>query len=79
MIDPRQVYVIRNKRYVCKEVEEVITAEGRQNKWKGTFFHIHVSDESLENRWVLTHGVWDDHAVWLDDGRWNDNYDGAIV
>ena len=79
VIDPRQVYVIRNKRYVCKEVEEVITAEGRQKKWKGTFFHIHVSDESLENRWVLTHGVWDDHAAWLDDGRWNDDYDGAIV
>lgn len=79
VIDPRQLYVIRNKRYVCKEVEEVITAEGRQKKWKGVFFPIHVSDESQENRWVLTHGVWDDHAVWLDDGRWNDDYDGAIV
>lgn len=79
VIDPRQVYVIRNKRYVCKEVEEVITAEGRQKKWKGTFFPIHISDESLEQRWVLTHGVWDDHAAWLDDGRWNDDYDGAVV
>ena len=79
VIDPRQVYVIRNRRFVCRDVEEVITAEGRQPKWKGTFFPIHVSDESLEKRWVLTHGVWDDHAAWLDDGRWNDDYDGAVV
>lgn len=79
VIDPRQVYVIRNKRFVCRDVEEVITAEGRQAKWKGTFFPIHVSDEALLRRWVLTHGVWDDHAAWLDDGRWIDNYDGAPV
>lgn len=79
VIDPRQVYVIRNKRYVCKDVEENITADGRQKKWKGTFFPIHISDESLLQRWVLTHGVWDDHAAWLDDGRWNDDYDGAVV
>lgn len=79
VIDPRQVYVIRNKRFVCRDAEEVITAEGRQPKWKGTFFPIHVSDESLEHKWVLTHGVWDDHAAWLDDGRWIDDYDGLPV
>ena len=72
VIDPRQVYVIRNRRFVCRDVEEVITAQGRQKKWKGTFYPITISDESLEHRWVLTHGVWDDHAAWLDDGRWND-------
>jgi len=79
VIDVRQVYVIRNKRFVCRDVEEVITANGRQAKWKGTFYPIYISDEALEKRWVLTHGVWDDHAAWLDDGRWNDNYDGAPV
>lgn len=79
VIDPRQVYVIRNKRYVCRDVEEVITAEGRQAKWKGTFFPIHVSDEALLKKWVLTHGVWDDGAAWLDDGRWIDDYDGAVI
>lgn len=72
IIDPRQVYVIRNKRFVCRDVEEVITAEGRQPKWTGTFYPIRLTDEALEHRWVLTHGVWDDHAAWLDDGRWND-------
>lgn len=77
VIDPRQVYVIRNKRFVCRDVEEVITAEGRQPKWKGTFFPIHISDEALLKKWVLTHGAWDDGAAWLDDGRWIDDYDGA--
>ena len=79
VIDVRQVYVIRNKRFVCRDVEEVITADGRQKKWKGTFYPIHLSDEALEKRWVLTHGVWDDGAAWLDDGRWHDDYDGAVV
>lgn len=72
VIDPRQVYVIRNKRFVCREVEEVITAEGRQAKWKATFYPITITDEALEKRWVLTNGTWDDGAAWLDDGRWND-------
>lgn len=73
MIDPRQVYVILNRRFVVRDVEETITAEGRQPKWKLTCYPIHVSDDALEKRWVLTHGVWDDGAAWLDDGRWNDN------
>lgn len=73
VIDPRQVYVIRNKRFVVRDVEETITAEGRAKKWKLTCYPIAVSDDALEKRWVLTHGVWDDGAAWLDDGRWNDN------
>ena len=73
VIDPRQVYVIRNRRYVVRDVEEVITAEGRQKKWKLTAYPITVSDEAIEKRWVLTKGVWDDGAAWLDDGRWNDS------
>ena len=73
VIDPRQVYVIRNKRFVVRDVEETITAEGRAKKWKLTCYPITVSDDALEKRWVLTHGVWDDGAAWLDDGRWNDN------
>ena len=73
MINPRQVYVIKNRRFVCRDVEEVITATGRQKKWKGTFYPINLTDTTLENRWVLTEGVWDDGGAWLDDGRWNDN------
>ena len=73
VIDPRQVYVIRNRRYVVRDIEEAITTEGRQKKWKLTCYPITITDTAIENRWVLTDGVWDDGGVWLDDGRWNDN------
>ena len=71
-VDPRQVYVVRNRRYVCRDVEETLTAEGRKPKWKATLYPITISDEAIEKRWVLTKGVWDDGGAWLDDGRWND-------
>lgn len=73
VINPRQVYIIRNRRYVVRDIEETITSEGRQKMWKLTCYPINVSDEAIEKRWVLTKGVWDDGAAWLDDGRWNDN------
>lgn len=73
VIDPRQVYVIRNRRYVVRDVEETITAEGRQKMWKVTCYPITISDEAIEKRWILTKGIWDDGAAWLDDGRWIDN------
>lgn len=73
VIDPRQVYVIRNRRYVVRDIEETITTEGRQKKWKLTCYPITITDTAIENRWVLTDGVWDDGGAWLDDGRWNDN------
>ena len=73
VIDVRQVYVVRNRRFVVRDVEEVITAEGRQKKWKLTCYPIHITDEAIEKRWVLTKGVWDDGAAWLDDGRWIDD------
>ena len=72
VIDPRQVYVIRNHRYVVRDIEETITTEGRQKKWKLTCYPITITDTAIENRWVLTDGVWDDGGAWLDDGRWND-------
>ena len=72
VIDPRQVYVIRNRRYVVRDIEETITTEGRQKKWKWTCYPITITDTAIENRWVLTDGVWDDGGAWLDDGRWND-------
>ena len=71
-IDVRQVYVIGNKRYVVRDVEETITAEGRRPLWRLTCYPITITDEAIENRWILTRGVWDDGGAWLDDGRWND-------
>lgn len=72
VIDPRQVYVIRNRRFVVRDVEETLTAEGRQKRWKLTCYPITITDTALENRWVLTDSVWDDGGAWLDDGRWLD-------
>ena len=72
VIDPRQVYVIRNRRFVVRDVEETLTAEGRQKRWKLTCYPITITDTALEHRWVLTDGVWDDGGAWLDDGRWLD-------
>jgi len=72
MADPRAVYVIRNKRYVCREIEETITAKGRKPRWKMICHPIDISDTAAESRWVLTRGVWDDGGAWLDDGRWLD-------
>lgn len=71
-IDPRQVYVIQNRRYVVRDVEETVTAEGRSPLWRVTCYPIQITDESIEHRWVLTRGTWDDGAAWIDDGRWND-------
>ena len=73
VIDVRQVYVVNNKRYVVRDCEEVITAEGRQPLWRLTCYPITISDEAIANGWILTHSVWDDGAAWLDDGRWIDS------
>lgn len=72
VIDVRHVYVIQNRRYVVRDAEETITAEGRSPKWKLTCYPIIITDEAIEKRWILTKGAWDDGGAWLDDGRWID-------
>lgn len=72
MLDPRAIIVVRNRRWVVREIEETLTSSGRKPSWKVTCHPIEISDESAESRWVLTKGVWDDGGAWLDDGRWND-------
>lgn len=72
ILDPRAVIVVRNKRFVVRDVEETINARGRSNKWKVTCYPFEITDAALGGQWVLTTGLWDDHAVWLDDGKWND-------
>ncbi len=72
MLDPRAIIVVRNRRWVVREIEETLTSNGRKPSWKVTCHPIEISDESAESRWVLTKGVWDDGGAWLDDGRWND-------
>lgn len=70
--DVRKIFIIRNKRYVCKEIEYTVTKDGRKRKWKGTFYPISISDIDIERRWILTDGKWRDGGLWLDDGRWLD-------
>lgn len=68
--DPRFVFEIRNKRYVCKEIEYTLTPEGRNKAWTGTFYPIKISDTEAYQRWILADGKWRDGGVWLDNGRW---------
>lgn len=72
LYDPRGLFEIRNKRYVCKEMEYTLDAYGRKGAWTGTFYPIRISDTEAEQRWILTDGKWRDGGVWLDNGRWLD-------
>jgi len=66
------VFEIRNKRYVCKEIEYTIDVDGRKGAWTGTFYPIRISDTEADLRWILADGKWRDGGVWLDNGRWLD-------
>ena len=70
--NPRMVFEIRNKRYICAEIEYTIDAEGRKGAWTGTFYPIKISDTEADARWILADGKWRDGGVWLDNGRWLD-------
>ena len=72
LFDTRCVFEIRNKRYVCKEIEYEIRAEGRTGSWLGTFCPIDIDDTAADLRWILADGTWRDGGVWLDNGRWLD-------
>ena len=73
MFDLTNVFEIRNKRYVCKEIEYTLDADGRKEAWTGTFYPIRISDTEADARWILTDGKWRDGGVWLDNGRWLDS------
>lgn len=70
--DIRSVFVIHNKRFVCKECTYMIDASGRKGAWEGVFYPISISDTEALSRWILTDGKWRDGGVWLDNGRWLD-------
>lgn len=70
--DARSVFEVRNKRYVCKEMEFTLDANGRKGAWTGTFYPIRISDIEADARWILADGKWRDGGVWLDNGRWLD-------
>lgn len=70
---PHLIFEIRNKRYICKEMEFVLDAFGRKGAWSGTFYPIRISDTEADVRWILSDGKWRDGGVWLDNGRWLDD------
>lgn len=73
LYDARYIFEIRNKRYVCREMEFTLDANGRKGAWTGTFYPIKISDTEADARWILTDGRWRDGGVWLDNGRWLDD------
>ncbi len=72
LYDIRSIFIIRNKRYICKEMDFVLDAGGRKGSWKGVFCPINISDTEANARWILNDGKWRDGGVWLDNGRWLD-------
>lgn len=70
--DTRLIFNIRNKRYVCKEMEFNFDKRGRKGAWTGTFYPIAISDTEAHKKWILTDGKWRDGGVWIDNGRWLD-------
>ena len=72
LYDARSVFEIRHRRYVCKEMEFTLDANGRKGAWTGTFYPIKLQDKEADARWILADGKWRDNGVWIDNGRWLD-------
>ncbi len=70
--DAHLIFVIRNKRFVCREMNFAIAQGEKQKRWSLTCYPIHIADSEAYKRWILTDGKWRDGGVWLDDGRWLD-------
>lgn len=70
--DAHLIFVIRNKRFVCREMNFSIAQGEKQKRWSLTCYPIHIGDAEAYKRWILTDGRWRDGGVWLDDGRWLD-------
>lgn len=71
--DTRQIFEIKNKRYICESIEYALDSKGRKGTWKGIFYPVDISDTDAEHLWILSDGRWRDNGVWLDNGRWLDN------
>lgn len=72
VFDPTTVFEAQNKRYVCKEIEYTLDANGRKGAWTATLYPIRISDTEAGAKWILTDGKWRDGGIWIDNGRWLD-------
>ncbi len=70
--DAHLIFVIRNKRFVCREMNFTIAQGEKQKRWSLTCYPIRIADSEAYKRWILADGRWRDGGVWLDDGRWLD-------
>lgn len=71
--DAHLIFVIRNKRFVCRDMTFTIANGQKQKRWKLVCYPIEISDTEAYKRWILTDGRWRDGGVWLDSGRWLDS------
>ena len=70
--DAHLIFVIRNKRFVCRDMNFTIAQGEKQKRWSLTCYPINIEESDAEKRWILADGRWRDKGVWLDDGRWLD-------
>lgn len=71
--DAHFIFVIRNKRFVCRDMTFNIANGQKQKRWKLVCYPITIGDSEAYKRWILADGKWRDGGVWLDSGRWLDS------
>lgn len=71
LLDPRAIYIIKNKSFICKEIEYTISASGLGNIAKGIFYP-YTLQSSIGEQWILANGVWSDKGMWDDSQPWLD-------
>ena len=72
LLSPLSVVNIKNKLWVIREIEETITAKGRNDRWKIVCHPISINASAEQLPWVLEDGTWQDGNRWSDLGLWND-------
>lgn len=72
VFSPSCLFEAGNKRYVCKELEYTLDAEGRKGAWTATLYPVIIADAETASDWILKDGRWRDAGVWIDNGRWLD-------
>ena len=46
--NPRCLFIIGNKYYICKDIEYTLNANGRKGLWTGTFYPIRIAKDQLD-------------------------------
>lgn len=70
--DPRSIFIIRNRSFICQEIEYTITSDGLNYLAKGIFYPYKLKTKGLAEDWILNDGTWNDKGIWSDEEPWND-------